>query len=251
MLDEISLVRILSFGVVSPLLIWGLWVLAEESLIERVANQAGPMRSPFSRLYFARFLISALLYSLIFLLWLDISALTFIAPSALAIIAYNSLSIQRERDLIKKWRTRLDEELPMLVQVTAILVASGMSPVRAFDVVADHSKSDMGKELRKIVDDVKAGRSMIGALDAFAARASTTITRRFATTISMALERGSPLAAVLVDFVRDARNEERNQILRKAGKAEIGLMVPVVFLILPISVLFALWPSLMRLTEIA
>jgi len=43
--------------------------------------------------------------------------------------------------------------------------------------------------------------------------------------------------------VEEVRNEERSQLLVAAGKAEIALMIPVVFLILPISVLFALWPS--------
>jgi tight adherence protein C len=36
-----------------------------------------------------------------------------------------------------------------------------------------------------------------------------------------------------------------------AAKAEISMMVPVVFLILPISILFALWPSLANLNLIA
>jgi tight adherence protein C len=32
-----------------------------------------------------------------------------------------------------------------------------------------------------------------------------------------------------------------------AGKAEISMMIPVIFLILPVSMLFALWPSLSNL----
>ena len=37
----------------------------------------------------------------------------------------------------------------------------------------------------------------------------------------------------------------------KAGKAETSMMVPVVFLILPISILFALWPSVTHLNLFA
>jgi tight adherence protein C len=36
-------------------------------------------------------------------------------------------------------------------------------------------------------------------------------------------------------------------MLRRAGKAEIALLLPVVFLLLPISVLFALFPSITQL----
>jgi tight adherence protein C len=63
----------------------------------------------------------------------------------------------------------------------------------------------------------------------------------------MALERGSPLIPVLSALVGDARNEEKVRLLRRVGKAEIALMVPVVFLLLPISVLFALFPSFVGL----
>ena len=59
----------------------------------------------------------------------------------------------------------------------------------------------------------------------------------------IAVERGSPLVDVVNRQVEEVRNEERSRLLEAAGKAEIALMIPVVFLILPISVLFALWPS--------
>jgi tight adherence protein C len=59
----------------------------------------------------------------------------------------------------------------------------------------------------------------------------------------IAVERGSPLVEVVNRQVEEVRNQERARLLEAAGKAEIAMMVPVVFLILPISVLFALWPS--------
>jgi len=43
--------------------------------------------------------------------------------------------------------------------------------------------------------------------------------------------------------VEEVRQVQRTAISEKASKAELALMIPVVFLILPISILFALWPS--------
>jgi tight adherence protein C len=63
----------------------------------------------------------------------------------------------------------------------------------------------------------------------------------------VAIERGSPLTPILSALVRDCRVDAKNAMLRKAGKSEILLMVPVVFLLLPISVLFALFPSISQL----
>ena len=47
------------------------------------------------------------------------------------------------------------------------------------------------------------------------------------------------------------RPQVRNRVMGAAGKAEISMMIPVVFLILPISILFALWPSLTNLNMFA
>jgi len=51
----------------------------------------------------------------------------------------------------------------------------------------------------------------------------------------------------LTRHASEARSVQRNRVLSAAGKAEISMMIPVVFLILPISILFALWPSLANL----
>jgi tight adherence protein C len=56
---------------------------------------------------------------------------------------------------------------------------------------------------------------------------------------------------VLQRHAAEARQIQRNHLMDKAGKAEISMMVPVVFLILPVSILFALWPSVTHLNLFA
>jgi tight adherence protein C len=60
----------------------------------------------------------------------------------------------------------------------------------------------------------------------------------------MSLTRGTPLAKMLEDQASSARSEIRNQLLRQAGRNETRMLVPLVFLILPVIVLFAIYPSL-------
>jgi tight adherence protein C len=57
------------------------------------------------------------------------------------------------------------------------------------------------------------------------------------------------LGPILISQVKDARLASKNLILQRAGKAEIALMIPIVFLILPISILFALFPSFEQLNS--
>ena len=63
--------------------------------------------------------------------------------------------------------------------------------------------------------------------------------------------RGAPLIDVLSRHASEARSLQRNLLMDKAGKAEISMMIPVVFLILPISILFALYPSMTHLNLFA
>ena len=67
--------------------------------------------------------------------------------------------------------------------------------------------------------------------------------------IVLGIERGSSLGPILISQVKDARLASKNLILQRAGKAEIALMIPIVFLILPISILFALFPSFEQLNS--
>ena len=61
--------------------------------------------------------------------------------------------------------------------------------------------------------------------------------------LSAALERGSPLAEVLRAQAQDARDEAKRTLLEIAGKKEVAMLVPLVFLILPLSILFAIYPG--------
>ncbi|MGA1306100.1 MAG: pilus assembly protein TadB, partial [Candidatus Nanopelagicaceae bacterium] len=65
----------------------------------------------------------------------------------------------------------------------------------------------------------------------------------------LGIQRGSSLGPILIAQVKDARLASKNLILQRAGKAEIALMIPIVFLILPISILFALFPSFEQLNS--
>ncbi len=65
----------------------------------------------------------------------------------------------------------------------------------------------------------------------------------------MAIERGTPLADVLRAQAQDVRDNAKRELMETAGKKEIAMLAPVVFFILPLTVIFAVFPglSLMRL----
>jgi tight adherence protein C len=67
--------------------------------------------------------------------------------------------------------------------------------------------------------------------------------RRFVDGIVVAVERGTPLADVLRAQAQDVREDGRRTLMEQGGRKEILMMVPIVFLTLPVTVLFAIYPG--------
>jgi tight adherence protein C len=49
----------------------------------------------------------------------------------------------------------------------------------------------------------------------------------------------------------DVREQSKRALLEAGGKKEVQMMVPVVFMILPVTVLFALYPGLLTLVSLS
>jgi len=155
--------------------------------------------------------------------------------------------MQQTKRKYKRTLEDVDRELPQFIQALCLLVSSGVTPVKALDLISRRSSTPLGRALGGCVSEISEGKSISEALDRLTARLATPGIRRFVTTLFVATERGAPLVPVLVALIRDTQVEQRARMLRQAGRTEIALMIPVVFLLLPISVLFALFPSILQL----
>ena len=148
---------------------------------------------------------------------------------------------------ITKKRTLLESEFPAIVEMLTLCMAAGETPLGAMSRVAQRSTGLLSVEFALVINSVKAGIPFQFALDEMGRRIKSTHIRRFVDALITAMLRGAPLIDVLQSHSRNAREAERNRVLSAAGKSEVSMMIPVVFLILPISILFALWPSLSNL----
>ena len=62
-----------------------------------------------------------------------------------------------------------------------------------------------------------------------------------------ALERGTPLVEVFRAQAHDSRDDAKRQLIEAAGRKEVAMLVPLVFLILPVTIAFAFFPGLLVL----
>jgi tight adherence protein C len=156
------------------------------------------------------------------------------------ITGFNGITYKTET---KKSREVIELEFPSVVELFAILLAGSMSPATALLRISQRTTGEFASLLRDSVSEIQDGANFSQALDVVSSRVNSTMVRRFCDSLTIAVERGSPLLDVVHRQVEEVRQQQRSKLLESAGKAEIGLMIPVVFLILPVSVLFALWPS--------
>lgn len=147
-------------------------------------------------------------------------------------------------------RTRqmlLDAQVPDASELVALSIGAGESVPGALSRVANASASSLAMELEATAREIRLGRPATRALHDLAARNDSPSLDRLCLTLVTAIERGTPLAAVLHDQARDIREASRQRLMEQGGRREIAMLVPVVFLILPVTVLFALYPGLVSL----
>jgi len=152
----------------------------------------------------------------------------------------------RDRALTSEVRRReatMIREFPTVAELLALAVGAGEGPVAALERVARLAHGELPRELARALADARAGRSVTSALEAMAARTSLPVLARFVDGMAVAVERGTPLAEVLRAQATDVREMGRRALLEAGGRKEITMLVPVVFLVLPVTVIFALFPG--------
>lgn len=148
-------------------------------------------------------------------------------------------------------RTAVLAELPVVAELLALAVTAGEGPVGAVARVCRLGRGELAADLADVLGRVRAGGSLEAALAGLRDRTGVPALARFVDGVVVALERGTPLAEVLRAQAADVREAGRRALLETGGRREIAMLVPVVFGILPITVIFALYPGLVSITRLA
>lgn len=144
---------------------------------------------------------------------------------------------------VKARMSRLSDELPTTLEFLALCLSAGEGFFDALRRVAAVGSGELTQELRQVVLAVGTGSPLASALDEMSSRLRLPGLSRAVDQINAALEHGAPLATVLHAQATDAREDAKRVLIEQAGKREIYMLLPLVFLILPLSVLFAVFPG--------
>lgn len=142
-------------------------------------------------------------------------------------------------------------EFPAIAEMLALAVTAGEGPLGAIDRVCRLAGGELVKDLRAALAETRAGTPMVKALQDLADRVAIESVARFVDGLIVAIERGTPLADVLRAQATDVREAGKRALLEAGGRKEISMMIPVIFLILPVTVLFALYPGFISIVDFA
>ncbi len=168
-----------------------------------------------------------------------------------SLVAFAFGVLARDTHLTSQVRTRerrMVAEFPTIAELLALSVAAGESPVGALDRVVQRSRGELSRDLAAVLAAIRTGEPVGSAFDRLAATTGVPVVARFAQGVAVAVERGTPLADVLHAQAADVREAGRRELIETAARREVLMMVPVVFLVLPVTVLFAFWPGLVGLS---
>lgn len=139
---------------------------------------------------------------------------------------------------------RMSAQLPVVLEFLTLSLSAGESVLDSFRRIVATSRGELAAELGGVVADVTSGSALAESLQHRARSIRLPEFTRCVDQIVGALERGTPLVDVLRAQSQDAREESKRDLLELAGKKEVAMMVPLVFLILPVTILFAVFPGL-------
>jgi tight adherence protein C len=154
------------------------------------------------------------------------------------------------RQVARRERAML-AEFPVVADLLALALIAGEAPAEALARAARLTGGELARDIDAILRRARSGVPLARALVEVAEQTTLDPLARFLSGLAMAIERGTPLAEVVRSQAADVREMAKRALLEAGGKKEISMMVPVVFLILPVTVLFALYPGLLTLTSIA
>jgi hypothetical protein len=136
----------------------------------------------------------------------------------------------------------IDRELALGVDLLAVAVGAGATPLLALDVAASWSPSTIGSSFGAIVRRVRVGSSLPDAL-AVESRLTPTL-RPLTEALVPAIRLGSPLGPTLARIASDARSAAARRAAARARTVPVRLIFPLVLLVLPAFALLTVVPAL-------
>lgn len=156
--------------------------------------------------------------------------------------------------LASTWRLRgsarvrlIEAELPTILDRLSVCFSAGLSVPDAFARIGTDSNGILGNEVRAIARDVTVGVTLVDACAASERRVRHDSWTRLIEHLLGARRHGTPIADIVRSLAADERAAAGRRLIEAASARETYMLLPLVFVILPMTVLVAVFPGLVAL----
>lgn len=158
------------------------------------------------------------------------------------------------RAVIDLWKSRasarrrmIESEMPAIVDRASVCLSAGVAIPAMFERIGVDSIGLLGGEARTIAREVSAGTALVDACSASERRVRHESWSRFIEHLLSARRHGTPIADIVRALAADERSAAGRRLVEAASSREIYMLLPLVFVILPMTVVVAVFPGLVAL----
>lgn len=131
----------------------------------------------------------------------------------------------------------------------ALLMENGLPVAVAIRWLQPRLSGFWGESFKRMLANLDLGADLVEELEAFATRIPLPELGEFCQKLQISIERGTPSAHQISQLSESIRQQLIKNLIRRAGQNETKMLIPTIFLILPVTVLFAIFPSLLVLNS--
>jgi tight adherence protein C len=144
----------------------------------------------------------------------------------------------------KAGKVQSNLEMAQYVSMMAVALDSGLTIAGALESVFTKATGSFATRIVKLLRALDLGANLYDELEALSSRTRHPSEVEFTMKLMVAIEFGSPLVEQFEVFAHSLSRAFEQELITVATKKENTMLLPLVFLILPITIVFALFPSL-------
>lgn len=136
------------------------------------------------------------------------------------------------------------DQVAVIATVLALALRGGSTVVAALEIALASASGPVAEYLKLVCHEIRLGKPIGRAFAESAANSRSAPLEELLSKLQVANELGAGLADQLDDLAVSLRERVAIQQLARAASSETKMLLPLVFLILPVTVIFALYPSI-------
>jgi tight adherence protein C len=187
------------------------------------------------------------------LLMRELSTFNFVLAAAasvgIGVLGPDAYLSRRQASQLAEYRLNF----PDLLDLLTVCVTAGLTVEASFDRIRDRlSKRSraLGHNIALMGAEMRAGRSSVDALGAFADRLGLDEAASFVAVLRHSVELGGDVATTLREFSEDMRSKRMLLAEKKANELPVKMVVPLALGIFPVILMICLLPVILKLLRL-